>query len=273
MLVQRFDHAPKVSMHNHECFEIVYVEQGFAMHRAGETSSLLIPGDVLLLPPWISHEYWKSINNHVYNCMFYTEILNDDLTQLVELPLLDLLFNITQNEGKESDGYIKFHVMPSIRQEALGILKTMERELAFRLDGWKLRSKSLLVEFLVLLSRSYTGKIKSSSEKKSGYAQPIFDILQALESSIEQKLSIEQLANRAGFSSEHFSRTFKKITGLSPSTYMLTMKVAAAAEKLLITDSSITQIAESVGFTDLNYFSRVFKQETGKTPSDFRRVL
>lgn len=274
LLVKRFGHSHTTPLHNHDGFEIVYVERGFSMHSVDGITSLLIPGDILILAPWTYHEYWKSINNFVYNCIFYTDILESDLPYLSELPLLDMLLSISQTSGgNQENRCMTLHVNPLIRQEALSLLKAMEKEIETRLDGWKIKAKALLVEFLILLSRSYTGNIKSAAERKSGYAQPIFEILRMLESSAGQKISIEQIAHRAGFTSEHFSRTFKKITGLPPSTYILTMKIADAAEKLMTTGDSVSQIAESVGFTDLNYFSRVFKQETGKSPSDFRKMV
>lgn len=188
LLVKRYGHSHITPMHNHDWFEIAYVEQGFSMHSVEGTSSLLIPGDILIVAPWTYHEYWKSINNYVYNCMFYPDILESDLLNLAKLPLLELFFNKPRvNSGNKLSRCVSFHVNLTLRQEVLDILKKMEKETEKKPEGWKIKAKALLVEFLVLLSRSYTGKIEPSQAKKTGYAYPIFEVLQTLESSINEK--------------------------------------------------------------------------------------
>ena len=57
---------------------------------------------------------------------------------------------------------------------------------------------------------------------------------------------------------------------MSLTKYILAIRINKAESLLLTTDMNITEIAISSGFTDANYFSRVFKKETGKSPSKYR---
>lgn len=265
LLVMRIGHEYKTARHNHDFFEIVIVEQGFSMHRVEEDMSLLIPGDIIILSPGIRHEYWKSVNNVVYNCLVYPETLGEDIQELKKLPLFDALFAIPN-----ACPYIKTNLKLDIRFEAFSVLKKMVLECEKKPLGWKVRLKALFVVFMVFLSRTWSENENLCQDEKVNTYMPTNGMIGAMELSASNKTNISEIACSVGYSPEHFSRSFKKMTGLSPSSYIITKKIAAAAERLLESNVSITKAAELSGFTDLNYFSRRFKKETGKTPSEFR---
>lgn len=83
--------------------------------------------------------------------------------------------------------------------------------------------------------------------------------------------SIESLAAEAGYSPAHFSRVFKEIMGVSPQRHLMEARITRARHLLLETDWSITRIAEVMGYKDVFFFSRQFKQITGITPSSIRK--
>lgn len=83
-------------------------------------------------------------------------------------------------------------------------------------------------------------------------------------------LSVEQMGRALFVSVSNLYRKTKALTGMGPSQYIRHVRIAVAKEKLRYTDVSITQIADQTGFKDVRYFSRVFKMETGITPTEFR---
>jgi len=85
--------------------------------------------------------------------------------------------------------------------------------------------------------------------------------------------SVAQLAREAGYSTDHFSRIFLNATGLRPQDYLIKARIDRARQLLAETDLSVGEIATSVGFVDIFYFSRLFRQRTGQPPSAFRRGL
>jgi AraC-like DNA-binding protein len=74
-----------------------------------------------------------------------------------------------------------------------------------------------------------------------------------------------------GVSEGYLSRSFNQETGLSLIHYLTRYRVQQAKQLLLTTDKTITEIAMEVGFSDSNYFSRVFRQEAGVSPVTFRQ--
>ena len=80
------------------------------------------------------------------------------------------------------------------------------------------------------------------------------------------------MAELFSVSPEHFSRVFKKETGLGFSKYLNSLRLQYA-EQLLKSDKdqSITQVAEICGFDDSNYFSKKFKEMYGAAPKKVQK--
>jgi AraC family transcriptional regulator, L-rhamnose operon regulatory protein RhaS len=264
--VRSTKHKERIERHSHEFIEFVFVSRGFAMHNADGDICLLVPGDILYILPGTAHQYWKSNNNTVYNCLFYPEVLGDDLAKLQGLPMLD---NVLRT-GYKKNPWGKIHLNANNRYEILSLIKKMEYETCKTPPGWDIRAKALLVDFLVSLSRIWFYNEKPDGHQHYCFMPTDAGIVSILESSFDKKTSIEAIAKAAGYSTDHYTRIFKKLTGLSPSTYLTSMRLAVAAEKLLDSEMSVSKAAEAVGFTDANYFSRLFKKETGKTPTQFK---
>lgn len=64
--------------------------------------------------------------------------------------------------------------------------------------------------------------------------------------------------------------TFEKQTGVSPIEYLLNLNLQKAKVLLADNNLSVAQVAHTLGFSDLSYFSKFYKQHTGKSPSDDR---
>lgn len=81
---------------------------------------------------------------------------------------------------------------------------------------------------------------------------------------------IEEVAGWLKVTPEHLARSFRKEQGLSPSEYLTRQKIQAAANELLSTDKSIERIARENGFSNGNYFAKVFRRYTGVSPGTYR---
>jgi AraC-like DNA-binding protein len=88
-----------------------------------------------------------------------------------------------------------------------------------------------------------------------------------------QTASLEEAAQRSGYSKYHFIRYFKHVTGITPWRYILLLKIDKAKELLGEPRMTIKEAARQVGIDDANYFSRLFKKMTGSTPHSFRAAL
>lgn len=85
-----------------------------------------------------------------------------------------------------------------------------------------------------------------------------------------EKISLALLAKTAGLSPSHFSAVFKEVTGKPPIEYLISLRIFRA-KQLLGDGLLVSDVAEAVGFSDIFYFSRVFKRLEGISPASFRR--
>ena len=85
-----------------------------------------------------------------------------------------------------------------------------------------------------------------------------------------QPIGVEDAARHAGVSRSSLYRAFEMDFGCSPSEYLTRCRLSRARQLLSHSALSVSQVAASVGFDDPLYFSRVFKRETGLSPSAFR---
>lgn len=91
-----------------------------------------------------------------------------------------------------------------------------------------------------------------------------------MEQSIEEPLDMQELAASLGIGYHPFRRMFKQVTGLAPYQYHLQLRIGRARQLLLQTELSIKDIACALKFNDSYHFSKVFKQHTGVSPTEWR---
>lgn len=84
--------------------------------------------------------------------------------------------------------------------------------------------------------------------------------------------SVESLADRAGFSADHFTRLFAQIVGQTPKEFCIHVRLQRAQSLLAESNLSIEQIAAALGYADVFFFSRQFKHHLGQPPTIWRRT-
>ncbi|AKJ65561.1 helix-turn-helix domain-containing protein [Kiritimatiella glycovorans] len=87
---------------------------------------------------------------------------------------------------------------------------------------------------------------------------------------MDTPVDYRELACMLGLSYSAFRRLFKQFTGLPPGRYQRALRIRRAGDMLRRTRLPIGEIAERLGFESIYYFSRVFKKETGRAPSECR---
>ena len=89
----------------------------------------------------------------------------------------------------------------------------------------------------------------------------------------DANLSRTIMAAHVAVSESHLTRTFRRDLGIAPWEYLTRYRVEQAKALLRVTNLTVTEIAYQVGYNDSAYFSRVFHEETGRSPLAFRRQV
>lgn len=109
-----------------------------------------------------------------------------------------------------------------------------------------------------------------------GYGET--SVRQRMEKSIEfmkghlrEPLTVATLAALVSLSRSHYTKSFRRVTGYAPLSYLNHLRMQRAVQLLNTTDLSIKQIGDQLGFSDQFYFSRAFRKLHNHSPSEHRR--
>jgi AraC-like DNA-binding protein len=97
--------------------------------------------------------------------------------------------------------------------------------------------------------------------------------IREIDSRFTDDLSIAGLAKRCGLSSTHFNRLFRQLLRMSPTDYVLALRIQKARQLLAVTGKSVAEVASETGFYDQSHFTKRFRQATGMTPVQFRQSV
>ena len=87
---------------------------------------------------------------------------------------------------------------------------------------------------------------------------------------LRYELTVEELAAMEFLGVSRYREVFRSITGVSPVEYITRLRVERAKDILTQNTASVATVAEAVGYSNRNYFQRIFRKYTGKTPGDYR---
>ena len=96
-------------------------------------------------------------------------------------------------------------------------------------------------------------------------------ILTYVEQNYERSITVQEIADHLALDRSYVHRIFKKRMNMSVKEYILSLRMADASSYLIHPDLSVSDIARSVGYDDVLYFSRLFRKKKGRSPSEYRK--
>lgn len=149
--------------------------------------------------------------------------------------------------------------------EVIKLLKQIERQKIGDFKGNSL-TLSYLYKLCFMLEKIRCRKYISTDEK-------IIAAKEFIDVNFKEKRCIENAAKSYGVSRRRFNDIFKLHFNITPNRYLIECKISLAKDLFKAGYLSVGEISELSGFSDVYYFSKVFKSETGVTPSEFCRLL
>ena len=206
----------------------------------------------------------------VVNSTFNIENICEDVNDLPETAKLDhYYFRPFLRTGGQAADVIKPELLTAVRITAtFDALKIQMSN--FGDNYWPCRNRSYLIELLFVIQHCHSGQEaldKSSNVDNSNISKIIF----FLNLNYDRKITIDELSRQFHTNRNSLNKNFRKATGQTVFGYLIKARIDAACRLLRDTTLPVTEIVERIGFSDLSYWGRAFKSQTGLTPSDYRK--
>lgn len=234
-------------------FQIIYIAKGEGVFESASCRKTIIKeGTILLLFPGEWHrfkpnekkgwdEYWVGFKGPIMANLIQQKFFhprNPVLPLGIVESVTNLMLEIIEKTKNEKTGYQP--MVAGIVMHLLGQIHTLVKQNSF--------------------------KAEDITETIINKARIIF------RSGIDQDISIESVATELNVSYAWFRKAFKSYSGIAPHQYLLQLKIEKA--KILLADHSkqIKEIAFDLNFKSSFYFSKLFKEKTGLSPEQFRKM-
>ncbi|SDB02612.1 MULTISPECIES: helix-turn-helix domain-containing protein [unclassified Butyrivibrio] len=212
--------------------------------------------------------------------MFYQSVASGDVDAIQE--------NIDNHRFLDANGTgtlsrdplqnLKYHFVVTVALiTRICTEKGMEMERAFRLSDFyiqKLDDIKTINEISDLHSKmvmDYTVRMKDLKHN-ANLSKTTNECLNYIYTNVNDRITIDDLAEHMKTSTSHISRLFKEELGISPSDYIRNVKLDKAKNLLRFSDYSIIDISNYLSFSSQSHFSKLFFEETGMTPKKYRET-
>lgn len=260
-------HDKSLYVHGHEDFsELTIVLNGTAEHIVDNEIYPISKGDVFVINNDTQHGFFNTKDFKICNIMFKPSIIWEHNFDIMDTTGFKALFIVEPHYSQK----IKFcsHLKLNARQFIFikDFIDNMILEYNQKEDGWRTLVFSNFIHLIVMLSRWYDLNFKDVGN----YLLKISTAINYIEDNYNKKINISTLAKLSGYSERQFVRIFKSTFSMKPITYITNYRMKKARQLINTSNLSIGEIAYLCGYDDNNYFSRVFKNYTGITPTEFR---
>ena len=263
------DHIEQTAWHYHQEFELSFITEGSGKRIVGDSVESFHPGDLIFIGPriphvWISGEMARTQHSgrtleSVY-LLFNQDILPQELISLPEFKDVKRAIKLSER------GML-------IQEDTLNQVSKIMLQLPYQ-D--RMKRLMLFYEILHIIgnSESFTllaseAYVKSKFETSNTRVNNIHEFLM---NNYREEINLEEIAELVHLAPASVCRFFKSATGQTIFNYLNKIKVDYACNLLMNTDLNIVDISYDCGFNNLSHFNKQFKQITGKTPSQYRKL-
>ena len=253
-------------IHNHEVYELNFVENAAGVRRiVGDSSEIIGNYDlVLITSPDLEH-VWEQ------NTCTSKEIREITIQFKFGLDEEDVLFEKTpflsiRNMLKEAQKGLAFP-LPAIMKvyNLLTSISSIDDRFEALLQFLRILHILSIQDGAHALATSAYAKVKIEDDSRR-----VLKVKNYINENYMYEIKLETLADIANMSQSAFSRFFKLHTGRTLSDYIIDTRLGYATRMLLDTQDSIANISFNCGYNNLSNFNRLFKRKKGCSPSEFR---
>jgi two-component system response regulator YesN len=178
--------------------------------------------------------------------------------------------------GADADAEHAESVRKRLMRCALQADLTMERMKLPGIDALSFCRRALSHRSIVPMAGTLTTALldacqRAACRQAAAYSGAIDQTFRIIQTGFADRLSVEMIAEHVHYSPAHLSALFRQETGMTIGDALFRARMDEAVSRLRGTRESVAAVAKKSGYTDVQYFSRVFKRFTGMTPLEYRK--
>lgn len=257
---------PVVTTHWHEEAELTLITKGNCLYQIDLIDYEVKEGDLLFVPPLFLHSISRDTSEELFSetYVFHLNFLGGNSTDICSTrylaPMMNQEFSMPCLITPEHPVYASlrkiFNQIASLYDEAV--------------IGYELALKSLFLQAVFLLLQ-YSEK--TASPDTGTPSDKLKNVLDYIEMHFAEPITVSDLAKLCYFSDYHFMRFFKKHMNMTCVEYINNLRLEKSVELFEQGNTSILDVSLSVGFHNLSYFHRAFKNKYHMTPLSFIKGL
>lgn len=154
------------------------------------------------------------------------------------------------------------------------VIQSIEKILRLYILKEKYSASEVFEEYfhiIRLLEKNYS--VRSNLDEDRNMNQKVYELKFYIDNNFDKDIRLSDIANKFYVSEQYLSRSFSSEIGVPMNEYLIKKRLEKVRKDLLETEKTITDIAFSAGFSNINSFNRLFKKYQGLTPSEFRKEI
>lgn len=246
----------------HKDLELFVVLKGEVEVSINGISKFLEPDDIVLINPNIGHATLAHKPDSIAMIMHIDPIILKDYYENIEFLSFDLA-STRESKNKKSFSLIREYMSKMI---LCSNKNAPEQKLLFESSLYGLLH-TIILNFPPKVIKSATFKI---NQKK---LDAISKMVKYIDKNFKRKITLDKLAKESGYNSGYVSQLFKSYLGINFYEYLTRTRLREATRELSQSENKILDIALEYGFPDVKAFTLTFKENFGKSPTEYRRQL
>lgn len=249
------DREQSLYSHYHKEVELIALIDGGARFFIGSEYYDLKSGDVLVIPPYSAHR--ALIDSHTkYDCICFdlSMLWDEALRHELEKGSLTVVSCLGEDNPNTECAY----------NCVISAINAYEK----RKLGWEMET---IGNLSVMFGRLYSSGFFVKSEKPNEEQPFVKSVTEYIEEHFSEQITSTTAAEKLYLNNSYFCRVFKNNFGCCFAEYLTSYRIAQAKMLLNMTEMSVSDIAIKCGFNDFSYFSKMFREMVGVTPSKYRR--
>lgn len=253
--------SEQIPLHKQDTWELTYIVKGRGNRVMGDSETEFTDGDLMFIPPHIPH-WWNFDSDYTE-----TDGRVHNITLTFRTELLDRWASAFPEFTERLERVKTISSAVSFNQDAKNVIADLLMKMQIE-DTTEMLP--YVMRMILLIEKSESASFVVGHAPETDRASERLNRIRVFTiNNYGRTITIDMVADHVGMNRSSFCTFFKKATGQTYITYLNKLRVDRACQLLRQNSFSVTEVCYMVGFNDVPYFNRCFKNNRGMSPKEY----